>query len=288
MLERAFDANPHGWGLAWFERGDKPDRTPNSWYSVTGMSKKTLLRHARQNIDINHEALVHCRIASCGTIKPSNAHPFPMRNNGGLLMHNGTLSFLPLKKNGTDSEAFAAWLDSISNLNDLLLDPEWTDNLSELIGYSKIAIMSTQRDDAGKVFPHVVILNSELGEWKDGLWASNGSAFRDPIVISNSKYFTTSDPKGLAVSGYKGTPSFGYNPTPRTSSLAVIADEDADEAEREALLSSSTLTATTSACLDATDVFEACDSIAAVERLVRERPHMAALALWYYHELMGN
>ncbi len=85
-----YRANPHGCGLV----------TPTDHYK--GMSLDTLLRHQRGR-DISQPCLLHFRLATHGSIKRANCHPFYDRESDTWFMHNGILDITP-KGDMTDSE----------------------------------------------------------------------------------------------------------------------------------------------------------------------------------------
>lgn len=83
-------ANPHGCGLV----------TPTDHYK--GMSVEMLLRHLHKR-DINEPCLMHFRLATHGSIKKANCHPFHDDATGTWFMHNGILDITPTG-DMTDSE----------------------------------------------------------------------------------------------------------------------------------------------------------------------------------------
>lgn len=83
-------ANPHGMGMC----------TPTDHYK--GMSFDLLLRHLHQR-DINEPCLMHFRLATHGSVKKSNCHPFHDKKSDTWFMHNGILDVAPIG-DMTDSE----------------------------------------------------------------------------------------------------------------------------------------------------------------------------------------
>ncbi len=174
FLSLGEENNPHGWGVAWPEY----DRKKRSWswlYAKTHENDKyslvtTVNMHMKEKTDF----LVHCRIASVGDVGMAQTHPFYLPSVKGILMHNGTLSIQPLSSKGTDSESLAQWLDSISNLAELLENDSWCARLGDLIDTSRLAIgfINTK----GK--PQVRIVNEMLWATKDAILASNESAWK--------------------------------------------------------------------------------------------------------------
>ena len=83
-------ANPHGCGLC----------TPNDHYK--GMSIELLLRHLHKR-NIDEPCLMHFRLATHGSVKKANCHPFHDDSSDTWFMHNGILDITPTD-DMTDSE----------------------------------------------------------------------------------------------------------------------------------------------------------------------------------------
>lgn len=89
--------NPHGMGLC----------TPTDSYK--GLSLNILLRHLKKR-DLSQPCLLHFRLATHGSIKKENCHPFYDEDTRTWFMHNGILDVVP-KGDMTDSEtAFRQFL----------------------------------------------------------------------------------------------------------------------------------------------------------------------------------
>lgn len=88
ILNACADANPHGFGIA----------TPDSLFKT--LDKKEFLKQA-QKISIDTPAIIHCRLATHGSIKIENCHPFVSEN--WVFAHNGVLDIKP-ENDKTDSE----------------------------------------------------------------------------------------------------------------------------------------------------------------------------------------
>lgn len=120
-------ANPHGCGLC----------TPNDHYK--GMSVELLLRHLHKR-NICEPCLMHFRLATHGSIKKANCHPFYDNATGTWFMHNGILGITPTG-DMTDSEtAFREIL-----LPEIQAHGLRSDNVryavKSIIGYSRFAFM---------------------------------------------------------------------------------------------------------------------------------------------------
>ncbi len=90
IVRAMFKANPHGCGLV----------TPTDHYK--GMSLNSILRHLKKR-DISQPCLMHFRLATHGSIKRANCHPFYDEKSQTWFMHNGILDIIP-KGDMTDSE----------------------------------------------------------------------------------------------------------------------------------------------------------------------------------------
>lgn len=141
-------ANPHGMGMV----------TPTDHYK--GMSVEMLLRHLRRR-DVSQPCLLHFRLATHGSIKRANCHPFHDDESDTWFMHNGILDIEPIG-DMTDSEtAFRKILAPEIQAHGLRSD-DLQYAVKSVIGYSKFAFL--QGDDV-KLF----------GDWQRwfGCWFSN-------------------------------------------------------------------------------------------------------------------
>ena len=88
IINAAFHANPHGCGFI----------SPSTFYK--GMSIKSLKKNLKQVSD-DEPCIIHFRLATHGSIKRANCHPF---NRGNVwFAHNGILDIRP-ERDMTDSE----------------------------------------------------------------------------------------------------------------------------------------------------------------------------------------
>lgn len=215
VVRRSFKAYSHGWGLATWgvqERAPgEPRRTAAdlvpAWWHAHGMSEGSLLATVARDVRKDAPAVLHCRFASVGAVTLENTHPFRLPKCGGLLFHNGTMRIGSLADKRTDSEQMAEWLGQIENLPDLVTKGWWIDLLSDLVGSSRLALCTVDADGA----PRITMVNEDLGERENGLWASNGAAFDKPrkIYTSGKGHY---DPNGHYWSsngGYYGDGVFG-------------------------------------------------------------------------------
>lgn len=125
IIEAAAKANPHGFGFV-------SDR-----FFYKGLSLNSFKRQLA-NVGEDENCIMHFRLATHGSIKKANCHPFNI--DGVYFAHNGILDITP-RGDKTDSEtafreviypAIAAY-----GLN----SQEAEQAINSIIGYSKFAIM---------------------------------------------------------------------------------------------------------------------------------------------------
>ena len=113
-------ANPHGWGLALFEKGQpKIEKEPVS--ALESVLVKIILRRPVEAKLL----LAHIRFATKGAIEYRNTHPFMVRDVSGLawtLVHNGTIfesdelsGYFAVQEGTTDSERVLRYLVACIN-----------------------------------------------------------------------------------------------------------------------------------------------------------------------------
>lgn len=167
-LARAWDANPHGAGIAFHVPGEKAFRVAR-FFGAKGSRR---LRRAVAEIDRAHgrpAMIVHCRIATSGDTDISQTHPHITSGGDLAVFHNGIITGLPGR--GAQSDTARITADILSRMGTGWIDDGATvDTMEGLIGYSnKLVIM---RGD-GKV----CVIGRSRGTEQDGLWYSGHSAF---------------------------------------------------------------------------------------------------------------
>ena len=129
MLKAMHNANPHGQGFC----------TPSQFSK--GLNFEYFVEQLRKR-DINEPCIMHFRLATHGSIKKANCHPFNI--NDVYFAHNGILSVRPMRDK-TDSEtAFIRYLYPYIEQYGLH-SPEVEKMVYNLIESSKFAFM--QGDD---------------------------------------------------------------------------------------------------------------------------------------------
>lgn len=176
------------------------------------------------------EAVLHFRMATHGTRKLDNAHPFEIVP-GISLAHNGILSIgNPYDSDKTDSEHFVEYfLRPIAEQNpDRLFEPEFARMVGALIGPSNKFVIA---DWSGRV----AIINEESGVRHKRAWMSNTYAWTNPYASTNA---------GKVWSGYTGvygTSGYGTSPKDRYAVGGTApgkAGDGADDDELESWMSS--------------------------------------------------
>ena len=111
--------------------------------SYKGLSFDSFMKKIYQ-VKTEEPCLIHFRLATHGSIRKANCHPFYDKATNTYFMHNGVLS-VPAKKDMTDSEtAFREYMQPIIRSYGLY-SKELKEMVSHIIGYSKFAFM--QGDD---------------------------------------------------------------------------------------------------------------------------------------------
>ena len=99
IFENCWDNNPDGAGILYHDG--------KSSTLIKGIMKK---EDFLQKVDLANKKecsfVIHTRIATHGSIKPDNTHPFVSKTLG--FAHNGTMPVIPLEDK-TDSESFFLW-----------------------------------------------------------------------------------------------------------------------------------------------------------------------------------
>jgi glutamine amidotransferase len=124
--------------------------------------------------DINkleeYPVLLHCRMATTGSISIENCHPFMLKNNVAIA-HNGIIDITPMEKNMTDSETFGKKYLEHWKPEDLSDDRVKCLFETALGPYNKIAILKPDgsfiilNEDQGEVFQDVWFSNSSYDDW---------------------------------------------------------------------------------------------------------------------------
>ena len=199
-MKQCFINNPDGAGIAWVS--EKGLHVKKGYFSF----KKLWLDISKLE---KYPVLLHCRLATHGSITSDNCHPFLLGNNVAIA-HNGIIDMDTLSLEGdiTDSLAFGKrYIEPFKP--DSLEHYAIKELLEAAIGYyNKIAILK----EDGKF----IILNEEEGVEYKGIWFSNSSYLEKPAV-KNIKHnysndYTVDTFNGGYDSGYSYRDYYGNNP----------------------------------------------------------------------------
>lgn len=197
-----FKGNPDGAGLMWKPTDNSPVEIRKGFFKVEELIK------AYNEIPVECEKAIHCRIATAGKISVGCCHPFPVRAKTQamtkpkdkadiVLMHNGIISYCNPKQ-GMNSK----FSDSMLFAKDILyplakhLDRKPIQTLIEESTDSRLLIM--------RQFGETLM----FGDWKfdDGVYYSNGNY--KPWEERFGKYY------GCGVSKYEDWWNKGYASNP--------------------------------------------------------------------------
>lgn len=141
LMKTCWDNNPDGAGIAWSD-GRK-------LYLRKGMMKWQDFETVYDELELkNAPAIIHFRIATHGTVKPENTHPFNV-NERIIAAHNGVLT---VKNEGdrTDSETFFKRICAPILKSYPIESKEFDLCVQALIGSSKLAFIT----DRGKIITY--------------------------------------------------------------------------------------------------------------------------------------
>ncbi len=175
-LNRAAQQHQDGFGYA-VARGDGFDVFRALDFAPAELSR----------LDAAHDkaVLIHFRMATHGDVTMANVHPFRMPIDVGqhaMVAHNGMLfDYYPdVKDERSDTRVF------IDTMLKRLKPGWWNDtvmvqHLEYEIGYNKIAMLWPTGE--------ALLLNEQLGEWRDEVWYSNDSGFEPkpkPVAVTKA------------------------------------------------------------------------------------------------------
>ncbi len=128
VLRKCETGNPDGFGFA----------TPKKVFH--SMNRNEFERELRLNVAKKEPCIIHCRIATHGSVKLNNCHPFVDLESGVAFAHNGMLDIKPIGDK-TDSEtAFLTRFVPVireHGIESLELDHA----VDEIIGFSRFIFM---------------------------------------------------------------------------------------------------------------------------------------------------
>lgn len=132
-------SNPHGFGFA----------TPHRVYH--SMDRKEFEKQLKRSAKKNEPCIIHCRIATHGSINEANCHPFVDVMSGVAFAHNGILNIEPIGDK-TDSEtAFITKFVPVIRKHGIA-GPELERAVDAVIGASRFIFMDS--DARVRMFGH--------------------------------------------------------------------------------------------------------------------------------------
>lgn len=134
MRHKCEVSNPHGFGFA------TPTRVFHS------MNRLDFENNLVEHVKVDEPCIIHCRIATHGSIRKSNCHPFVDLESGVSFAHNGILDIEPIGDK-TDSETafITRFVPVIREYG--IMSRELAAAVREVIGSSRFVFM----DSAGHV-----------------------------------------------------------------------------------------------------------------------------------------
>ena len=172
------------------------------------MSFEVFLRQYKRAFKHNPKSpfLIHCRIATHGTVDKFNCHPFRIDRNTTFI-HNGIISGVGVDSKKSDSQLF--------NEKVLKQLPKgWKESkpvkmlLEKFLTGSKLAILNIDGE--------FEIYNESAGHWKDGVWYSNYSY----SYGKSSQYG-----RGRTTTNYPATTGTGYGKKKDNTSTTSKSDK---------------------------------------------------------------
>lgn len=158
-LRNGWIGNPDGAGYGYVKDGKT--------VAVKGFGKLSKFMEAyKKDAEANPTSpfIIHFRIRSMGDSSAGNTHPFPIE--GGLLIHNGTLSGTGAVYGAGPSDT-ALFADMFKSNLTFDFVQEHKDELNRICASNKLVMLY----DNGTY----QIVNDTLGVWVDGVWYSNNS-----------------------------------------------------------------------------------------------------------------
>jgi len=165
-IRGCFEANPDGSGLAFSEGYTRPIRIEKGFMTFEELTSYLNLFDSPKK----YRMLLHFRLATHGSVRPKNTHPYPLSRNKedlralsletkAAVAHNGVISFVKPSNDETDTQRFIRTV-----LCDINFDIEEQRSLIARATQSRFCIM----------FPHKTVLIGAFHEF-EGCYFSNKS-----------------------------------------------------------------------------------------------------------------
>jgi predicted glutamine amidotransferase len=160
-MRNCYDNNKDGAGLAWADEDGL--HVKKGYFDWNELWKD--MRELRP-----YPTLLHCRLATHGSVSVDNCHPF-LLSNGVAAAHNGIIHTELLAKDMTDSESFV-----IKHIEPWTWDELRSDRVTSLL---EAAVGATNIIAMLSGDGQILLLNGEHGEDFEDVWFSNDSYLRD-------------------------------------------------------------------------------------------------------------
>ena len=171
VFRRCWRNNAHGFGMAWVGQATGDVIIDKGWMDLNKAMAQ--YKHVAENWkNADRHMLLHFRAATVGKIDESNCHPFKVK--GGAMIHNGTF-WRDAKATKSDSQMLAEMMHNELHYANLVQNKEQFD---KAFGYNRVVFLF--KDDKPVIFSEdYVAKEGKFGQWKDGIWYSNGGWHRD-------------------------------------------------------------------------------------------------------------
>lgn len=166
-LKRCYEANPDGFGYAYFKNGRL---VVKKFVDENVIPSEIEKFHELRKNNLDKQFIVHFRIATHGAVGTKCCHPFVVNRNL-VFCHNGVLGdkfTKGLSKSGDMSDTMMFNKLCLQKLPRNFMEvPMYKFLLENAIGFGKMILMNKN----GTVW----ILNEKNGYWDGGIWYSNTS-----------------------------------------------------------------------------------------------------------------
>lgn len=176
IFENCWDNNPDGAGILYHD-----GKTSTL---IKGIMKK---EDFLQKVDLANKKecsfVIHTRIATHGSVKPDNTHPFVSKTLG--FAHNGTMPVIPLEDK-TDSESFFLWTIADKDMkwckeNKFLLDMATHNSRCVVFDMETGELLHLCKEDwkEDKDYPGYMFSNGSYSyqKWLPGTYYSSGKGY---------------------------------------------------------------------------------------------------------------
>lgn len=165
VFDRCWNNNGHGVGFAYIDPNTKAVVIDKGWMVLEGARKRYFEISQRYGKDF--PVLIHFRAATVGEKNTNNCHPFKVKD--GAMIHNGTFW-----RDSTAVKSDSAMLAEVMH-NQLTYEnlKKHKEQFQEAFGYNRVVFLFKD-GNFHIVSEHYNNIRGQFGQWKDGIWYSNG------------------------------------------------------------------------------------------------------------------